>query len=115
MKTYVYILKCTGRGAERLYIGYTTDLERRLAQHESGESGYTSKYEVSLLAHFVVTGRAATVDGKWLERFLKRNRRYGYAIWAFKEGRLPLERYERVIAFFQRRMAKEGITCDLRL
>jgi len=38
---YVYILKCQADGS--LYKGYTNDLERRLDEHNSGKSDYTSR------------------------------------------------------------------------
>ena len=38
---YVYILKCQADGS--LYKGYTNDLDRRLAEHNSGKSDYTSR------------------------------------------------------------------------
>jgi putative endonuclease len=33
MKQYIYILKCSG---DRLYTGYTTDIEKRLKSHLEG-------------------------------------------------------------------------------
>jgi putative endonuclease len=38
---YAYILKCKTDGS--LYKGYTNDLERRLAEHNSGKSDFTSR------------------------------------------------------------------------
>jgi putative endonuclease len=40
MEFTVYILQSQQDGS--FYIGYTTDLHRRLSEHNSGESGYTS-------------------------------------------------------------------------
>ncbi len=39
---YVYILKSFKNS--NLYIGSTNNLERRLAEHNSGNGGYTKKY-----------------------------------------------------------------------
>ena len=39
---YVYILKSIN--FNKLYIGFTNDLRRRLAEHNNGKSNYTSKY-----------------------------------------------------------------------
>ena len=39
---YVYILR--SQKTKRLYIGYTSDLKKRLAEHNSGKSLYTKRY-----------------------------------------------------------------------
>lgn len=39
---YVYVLKSTT--AKKHYIGQTSDLQKRLQEHNSGESKYTSAY-----------------------------------------------------------------------
>ena len=38
----VYILK--SKKFKKSYVGYTNDLQRRLDQHNSGQSEFTSKY-----------------------------------------------------------------------
>jgi putative endonuclease len=40
---YVYLLK-SERNPKQRYVGRTADLEKRLAEHNSGKSTYTSKY-----------------------------------------------------------------------
>jgi putative endonuclease len=40
---YVYILT-NRRGT--LYTGVTNDLERRLAEHRAGKSGFTARYRI---------------------------------------------------------------------
>jgi len=41
-KAWVYILLCSNN---RFYTGVTTDLEKRIAQHKTGElQGYTSRF-----------------------------------------------------------------------
>lgn len=51
MKTgYVYILASRRNGT--LYIGVTSDLERRLWEHQKGQfSGFTKKYHVKHLVY----------------------------------------------------------------
>jgi putative endonuclease len=39
---HVYLLKSQKR--DTFYIGYTNDIQRRLAEHNSGVIGYTKKY-----------------------------------------------------------------------
>jgi putative endonuclease len=41
MKYFVYILKSKVDGS--FYIGYTSNLEKRILQHNNGESIYTSR------------------------------------------------------------------------
>ena len=50
MAGYVYILASKPRGT--LYIGVTSDLPARIAQHRSGEiEGFTKTYAVKMLVH----------------------------------------------------------------
>ncbi len=42
MVYYVYIIRSQKDG--RFYIGQTHNLERRIEQHNQGQSGYTKKY-----------------------------------------------------------------------
>ena len=44
MYYYVYILESKVK-AGKYYIGYTTDLEKRLKKHNEGGDPYTSKYK----------------------------------------------------------------------
>jgi putative endonuclease len=47
---YVYILANTSR---TLYVGFTSDLERRVWQHRSRQSGgFTRDYNVTMLVYF---------------------------------------------------------------
>jgi putative endonuclease len=41
---YVYLLE-NGNPEPRRYIGVTTDLKRRFAEHNAGKSIHTSKYK----------------------------------------------------------------------
>jgi putative endonuclease len=42
MSCFVYVLWSGGRGGPRTYVGWTTDLERRLAAHNGGNGGARS-------------------------------------------------------------------------
>ena len=49
--SYVYILSNIGRNV--LYIGVTSDLQKRILQHKNGEgSEFTRKYKLKLLLYF---------------------------------------------------------------
>jgi len=55
MPYYVYIMTNTYR--ERFYIGVTSDLRRRVWQHENKYmSGFTKRYNLNLLIYFEDTG-----------------------------------------------------------
>jgi putative endonuclease len=50
---FVYILSSK---TQRLYVGVTNDLERRVAQHKRREmSGFTSRYNIDRLVYFEET------------------------------------------------------------
>lgn len=40
---YVYLIESLSRPRER-YVGQTTDLTRRIAEHNAGKSSHTSKF-----------------------------------------------------------------------
>ncbi|MBI5004793.1 MAG: GIY-YIG nuclease family protein [Candidatus Lloydbacteria bacterium] len=46
---YVYILK--SEKFPKTYVGSTTDLERRLKEHNSGKHNYTSKFLPWIIIH----------------------------------------------------------------
>ncbi len=43
MACFVYILGSDGKGGLRTYVGWTTDLEKRLGQHNSGEGAKSTR------------------------------------------------------------------------
>ena len=56
---YVYLLR-SKIASDRTYIGFTADLKRRLANHNSGQSAHTSKYlpwEISSYHAFADEGK----------------------------------------------------------
>ncbi|ESY29683.1 GIY-YIG nuclease family protein [Mesorhizobium sp. M0761] len=65
---YVYLLESAAAERER-YIGITTDLKRRLVEHNAGKSSHTSKF----LPWRIVTYMAFSNQGKAasFERYLK--------------------------------------------
>ena len=51
MKYYVYIL--TNFKKSVLYIGFTSNLQQRVAQHKAGEiEGFTKKYKTNTLIYY---------------------------------------------------------------
>ena len=74
MRCFVYILGNEGGDARRTYVGWTTDLERRLAQHNSGTGARSTRGRrwVLLYAERCAT-RAEAMSREWR---LKRDRRF---------------------------------------
>ncbi|MGJ8650776.1 MAG: GIY-YIG nuclease family protein [Opitutaceae bacterium] len=48
---YVYILRSTS-DTNQTYVGYTADLQRRIAEHNSGNSSHTKKFTPWELLHY---------------------------------------------------------------
>jgi len=70
LRYYIYILRSLVD--KSYYIGYTTDLDRRLKEHNEGESRYTRKkipWEVVYYEEYEDKGEAIR-----REKFLKRQR-----------------------------------------
>jgi len=68
---FVYILASRSR---RLYIGVTSNIEQRVAQHKSKTiAGFTSRYNIDRLVWFECTNSA--IDAVERERQLKKWRR----------------------------------------
>ena len=73
---HVYLLESLSQPGRR-YVGCTTDLERRLADHNAGKSPHTSKYRpwsVRVAVSFSDHGRAEA-----FERYLKHGSGHAFA------------------------------------
>jgi len=75
---YVYLLKDTN--SRWIYIGYTSDLKRRLAQHRAGETQTTKKFSNIELVYYEAYKSAE--DAKERERMLKQ---YGNSLGQLKK------------------------------
>jgi putative endonuclease len=47
---YVYVIK--SKGADQLYVGFSSDLRKRIIEHNSGESLHTKKYLPWILVYY---------------------------------------------------------------
>ena len=65
----VYVLR---NSQGRLYVGFTTDLERRVRQHKEGEGGWTRSRGPWELVHF--ESFATRAEAMQRERNLKRGK-----------------------------------------
>lgn len=73
---YVYLLRSLSHPGER-YIGLTTDLKQRLAEHNSGKSPHTSKYapwEIVVAVYFHDHDKARS-----FEQYLKQGSGHAFA------------------------------------
>ncbi len=74
LSNFVYILGSDGRGGPKTYVGWTKDLDRRLAQHNAGAGARSTRgrFWVLLYAERYAT-RAEAMSREW---YLKRDRRF---------------------------------------
>jgi predicted GIY-YIG superfamily endonuclease len=73
---YVYLLQSESAEDQR-YVGATSDLKQRLAEHNSGRSPHTSKYAPwKLITYIAFSDRAQAHD---FERYLKSGSGHAFA------------------------------------
>ncbi|MBI4275497.1 MAG: GIY-YIG nuclease family protein [Rhizobiales bacterium] len=73
MSCFVYMLGSTGKGGYRTYVGWTLDLNRRIAQHNAGNGARATRGRVwTLLYSERHRTRRAAMRREW---HLKRDRR----------------------------------------
>ena len=73
---YVYLIESAGAPSHR-YVGVTTDLKRRLRDHDAGKSPHTSKYRPWRLATYVAFSDQAKAES--FERYLKSGSGHAFA------------------------------------
>lgn len=74
MGCFVYVLWSGGRGGHRTYVGWTTDLERRLAAHNGGSGARSTRGRIWVLVYAERYGtREEAMSREW---HLKRERRF---------------------------------------
>ena len=74
MACYIYVLGTKGRRSCRTYVGWTTDLDERLARHNAGTGAKSTRGRawVLLYAERHKT-RSAAMSREW---YLKRDRKF---------------------------------------
>jgi putative endonuclease len=78
MACFVYILGSEGKGGFRTYVGWTNDLEKRLAAHNSGEGAKSTRgRQWRLLYAERYKNRGEAMSREW---HLKRDRRFRKAL-----------------------------------
>lgn len=72
MDCFVYILGSTGRGGPRTYVGWTVDLDQRLARHNAGTGARSTRGRAWILLYAErFDSRTAAMSREW---HLKRDR-----------------------------------------
>jgi len=80
MSAFVYVLGSDGAGGPRSYVGWTTDLDRRLARHNDGGGARSTRgRRWALLYAERFATRAEAMSREW---HLKRDRRFRAALLA---------------------------------
>lgn len=73
---YVYLLESDSVTGQR-YVGFTSDLRRRLVEHNAGKSAHTSKYRPWRLVTYVAFSDKARAEQ--FERYLKSGSGHAFA------------------------------------
>jgi putative endonuclease len=74
MRCFVYVLAAATKSGIRTYVGWTTDLERRLARHNHGDGARSTRGRVwGLLYAEAHASRSEAMSREW---HLKRDRNF---------------------------------------
>ena len=73
---YVYLIESEASEGER-YVGLTSDLKQRIAEHNAGKSPYTSKFKPWRIVTYVAFSDPAKAVS--LERYLKSGSGHAFA------------------------------------
>jgi putative endonuclease len=74
MESFVYVIGCADERRYLTYVGWTLDVERRLAQHNAGTGARSTRGRQWVLLH--VERFATREDAMSREWHLKRDRRF---------------------------------------
>lgn len=84
---FVYVLGCFGRERYWTYVGWTKDIERRLAQHNAGTGARSTRGRSWILLHMEGFRSAqAAMSREW---HLKRDRRFRRELAGAHRSTLP--------------------------
>lgn len=92
---YVYLLE-SHQSAEHRYVGLTSDLKRRLQEHNSGQSAHTSKYMPWRLVTYIAFSSIGSAAK--FERYLKSGSGHAFAKKRLWSGEIdPTERFRKQV------------------
>lgn len=79
MAAYVYVLGSESRGKRRTYVGWTTDLDQRVARHNDGSGAKSTRGRIWFLLYAErFKTRSEAMSREW---YLKRDRLFRKALW----------------------------------
>ena len=79
MSCYIYVLGSEHRNIRRTYVGWTTDLDQRLARHNTGTGAKSTRGRVWILLYAErYKTRSEAMSREW---HLKRDRPFRKALW----------------------------------
>lgn len=71
---FVYLLGCSDRDGTRTYVGWTTDPDRRLAEHNAGTGARSTRGRTWVLLHLEqLASKREAMSREW---YLKRDRAF---------------------------------------
>jgi putative endonuclease len=74
MRCYVYVLGTAAKNRHLTYVGWTSDVARRLAQHNAGKGARTTRGRTWVLLHTErYKSKPAAMSREW---HLKRDRKF---------------------------------------
>lgn len=80
MTCFVYVLGWSGQGRHLTYVGWTNDLDRRIARHNAGTGARSTRGRVWVLLHSEkFRSKRAAMSREW---HLKRDRKFRKALAA---------------------------------
>ncbi len=85
MSCFVYVLGSGGNGGYRTYVGWTTDLERRLSQHNSGTGARSTRGRVWVLLY--AERHATRREAMSREWHIKRDQGFRKRLWKTTNSR----------------------------
>ena len=90
MEYFVYILGSSGKEGCRTYVGWTNDLDRRLARHNAGKGARSTRGRVWVLLYAEQhPSRQAAMSREW---HLKRDRSFRRRLYKAVENRADCNR-----------------------
>jgi len=79
MSCFVYVLGSEGKGGARTYVGWTTDLQRRLSEHNAGAGARSTRGRQWVLLYAErYANRGEAMSREWQ---IKRDRGFRKRLW----------------------------------